>query len=208
MSLQRIKRAARFDNDLIGTSAKRQYQLKGAKMQRYIWTMLTVLVLALTITAIAQKKRNNRGQASRPNTITVSTKSMVRGVLENMTRAIEVYSNTRSLRGARQYIRTVEKDTDLLRKRIPESDPLMQHLRNARYSLVRAEAFFKAKVEPKTVSEEESFALVEMADDYNCPSDSSGNILMDSCIKIIMDEAKENQRQAFLAATNAGFYSP
>jgi len=133
---------------------------------------------------------------------------MVREIIENITRAIEVYSATKSLRGATKYIRSVEKDMDALQKRVPESDPLIQHLQTARYSLVRAESFFKAKVEPEKVSEEESFALVEMADDYNCPVDSSGNILMDSCIRIIMGEAKEYQKQAFLVATKAGFYSP
>ena len=57
------------------------------------------------------------------------------------------------------------------------------------------------------MSEEESFALVEMATDYDCPADSSGNISIEGCIRIIMTEAKELQRQAFFAATKAGYYS-
>src|SRR6266849_5988885 len=153
----------------------RKHDSKSRESVMRISYSLVCLVLMLSAgvsTVNAQKKRKNRG-TSRTNIATVSTKSMVRGVLENMTRAIEVYSSTGSLRGATQYISSIEKETDVLRKRMPESDPVMQHLLNARYSLVRAAAFFKAKVAPKTVSEEGSFALVEMAADYDCPSDSS-----------------------------------
>lgn len=125
-----------------------------------------------------------------------------------MIRAIEAYQSSGSLRGARQYILKVEKDMDILRKRLPESDPLTQSLQSARYSLVRAETFYKVRLAPEKVTEEESFALVEMAADYDCPADSSGNFSIEDCIKIIMKEAKEHQRQAFLAATKAGYYSP
>jgi hypothetical protein len=47
-----------------------------------------------------------------------------------------------------------------------------------------------------------------MADYYDCPSDNAGNISTDGCIALIIDEAKENRHLAFIAATDAGFYSP
>lgn len=181
-------------------------------MRNLSFLILVLAILSVNANPANARKRQSRGTGNRPTSLTISTKSMVRGILENMTRAIEIYSTTRRLSGARKFIASVERDVDILRKRVSEDDPLMEHLQDARYRLIHAEFFFKAKAARRRVTKEELNLLTEMAWSYNCTTETregfTDGIIFDKCITTIMDEAKESQRQAFRVAATTGFYSP
>jgi hypothetical protein len=102
----------------------------------------------------------------------------------------------------------VERDMNVIAKRMPENESLRDLLQKATTSLIRAELLSKADTNPDRISGEEGNLLIEMAADYNCPVDGSGNYLTTTCLRVVMNEAKTYYRQAFTAAVKAGLYSP
>jgi hypothetical protein len=96
----------------------------------------------------------------------------------------------------------IEKDLTVLKSRLCGHNDLLERLEDARNSLVRAQTLVQFNPSSRKMKWFEKAAIVEMMDSYNCGSD------IDDCASLIMDEARENQKQAFLAAATAGFYTP
>jgi hypothetical protein len=149
----------------------------------------TFLLITLTHLPHDLRAQNMRPGAPRPSG--TSRRVLIRQVMENMIRAIEIYSDTGSLRGAILHIDKVEREMNAAARWARESPVLIEHLQNARYSLVRAATMHRAKTRPDKIKWPDSALITEMADDYECEE-------YDACIKEMIAEAQAHQKQALL----------
>lgn len=132
----------------------------------------------------------------------------VKRAIKSMTRAIEVYTSSGSLRGAMRHVGAVETDVAALSDILPAGSPLLNALEAARNHLTHAAIVSNAYVGRRRVPAEELEALLVVCEEYGAPSARRGRLLTGECVKLIMREARKNQREAFSIASREGVYKP
>jgi len=132
----------------------------------------------------------------------------VRRVIKSVERAVEIYASSGSLRGARRHVHEAEEEVAALSHILPAGSPLMNALETVRGGLSSAALISDAHRGRRRVPDEELEALSEICERYGVPPGRAGRLQAGECLKAIMREVRENQREAVSAATLAGVYKP
>jgi hypothetical protein len=132
----------------------------------------------------------------------------VKRAINSMARAIEVYSSSGSLRGARRHVHTVEEEVAALTHLLPADSPLLNALEVARNSLTHAALISDAYRGRRRIPDEEMEALSAICDEYGVPPGRGGRLQTGECVRLIMRELRKRQRAAFSLASREGVYTP
>jgi hypothetical protein len=132
----------------------------------------------------------------------------VKRVIESTARAIEAYRAGGSLKGAMRHVQVAEEEVAALSYILPAGSPLLNALEAARNSLTKAALISDAYRGRRRVPDEEMEALSAICEEYGLPPARSGRLRVGECVKVIMREVRNNQREVVAVASREGMYTP
>lgn len=143
---------------------------------------------------------------ARQKDIPAAASRKVKRVIRSMERAVEVYTSSGSLKGARGHVHTVEEEVTALTYLLPAGSPLLSSLEAGRNSLSSAALISDARRGRRRIPDEELEALSAICEEHGVPPGREGRLRTAECVKVIMREVRKNQKEAFSVASREGIY--
>ena len=131
---------------------------------------------------------------------------MVRRIIKNVERAINVYTSSGSLRGAVKHVGAVENDVSDLSYLLPADNPLMNAVQLARNSLTEAALISDAYRGRRRIPDEDLEALSGICNTYGVPQGPGGRLMTARCVKRIMQDVRKKHSEALAVASREGLY--
>lgn len=132
----------------------------------------------------------------------------VKRAIRSIARAIEVYTSSGSLKGATRHVGTAEEEVTALTYLLPADSPLLNAVQAARNSLTHAALISDAHRRGRRLSDEEMEALSVICEEYGVRPGRGGRLQTGVCVKVIMRDLRDKQREAVSVATRVGVYTP
>ncbi|MET0647196.1 MAG: hypothetical protein ABW208_11290 [Pyrinomonadaceae bacterium] len=132
----------------------------------------------------------------------------VKRAVNSMARAIEVYTSSGSLKGAKRHVHVVEEEVTALTYILPAESLLLNALEVARNSLTHAALISDAYRARRRIPDEELEALSVICAEYGVPPGRGVRLQTGECLRLIMRELRKRQREAVSVASREGVYTP